>query len=98
MSSRRTGDNSMKQALEAWMKELRIESKLSEKRLVGQWASLMGPTIANRTLEVNIQEGVLYVSLNSASLRQELMQSREKIIQLLNREAGAEVIKEIVLR
>jgi predicted nucleic acid-binding Zn ribbon protein len=98
MSYRRTGDGSMKEALQAWLRELRIEQKVSETRLVAQWDRLMGPAIANRTLEVKIRDGVLYVTLNSAALRQELLQSREKIIQLLNREAGAEIIKEVVLR
>ena len=40
----------------------------------------------------------LFVSLSSASLRQELFQDRDKITQLLNTEAGAVVIDEIVFR
>ena len=98
MSFRRTGDGSMKEALEAWRKELRLDRKVAEARIVGQWPVLMGPAIANRTTGLYVRDGVLFVSLNSAALRQALLQAREKIIQLLHREAGAEIIKEIVLR
>lgn len=60
MSFRRTGDGSMKEALEAWMKELRLDRKVAEARILGQWPVLMGPAIANRTTGLHVRDGVLF--------------------------------------
>jgi len=40
---------------------------------------------------------VLYVKVNSAALRNELLFARTKILNTLNKEVGANVIEEIVL-
>jgi hypothetical protein len=58
----------------------------------------MGPTVANRTTDIKIFNKKLFVWLNSASLRQELFQEREKIIKLLNEETGSVVIDDIVFQ
>jgi hypothetical protein len=38
------------------------------------------------------------VKLNSAALRQELFQGRERILNLLNTEAGEKVVEEIIFQ
>ena len=80
------------------LKAYRLDGKLQQLKLIDSWEKLMGPTVAHRTVEIKIYGKKLFVILNSASLRQELFQEREKIIKLLNEEAGAAVIEEIVFQ
>jgi hypothetical protein len=41
---------------------------------------------------------VLYINLDSSVIRNELMMARSKIVEAINKEMGAEVIKDLVLR
>ena len=93
--SRRSNDQTLKEAVDSMLKAYRLDGKLQQLKLIDSWEKLMGPTVAHRTVEIKIYGKKLFVILNSASLRQELFQEREKIIKLLNEEAGASVIEEI---
>ncbi len=96
--SRRSNDQTLKEAVDSMLKAYRLDGKLQQLKLIDSWEKLMGPTVAHRTVEIKIYGKKLFVILNSASLRQELFQEREKIIKLLNEEAGAVVIEEIVFQ
>jgi len=96
--SRKSNDQTLKEAVDSMLKAYRLDDKLKQVKLVDSWEKIMGPTVANRTVEIKIFDKKLFVSLNSASLRQELFQEREKIKKLLNDEAGGEVIDEVVFK
>jgi len=96
--SRRSNDQTLKEAVDSMLRAYRLDDKMRQIKLVDSWEKVMGATVANRTVEIKIIDKKLFVSLNSASLRQELFQEREKIKNLLNDEAGAQVIEEVVFR
>jgi len=52
----------------------------------------------NYTEDIQVNEGVLYVKLTSAVLREELSYGKEKIIKLINEELRKDVIFKLVLR
>ncbi len=96
--TRRSNDQSLKEAVDSMLKAYKLDDKLRQVKLVDSWEKIMGPTVANRTVEIKIIDKKLFVSLNSASLRQELFQERDRIKKLLNEEAGGEVIDEVVFK
>lgn len=98
MEKKRSSDQSLKQAIDEMMKTLHLDVKLNEIRLIGSWEKVMGKTVSNRTSQLYIRDKKLFVSLNSASLREELHNERERIIKLLNEEAGVAAIEEIVFQ
>jgi hypothetical protein len=95
---RGNSEHSLKEAIQLLVKSYKIEGKLNEVKLLGSWARLMGPMIAHRTGDISIRDKKLFVKLTSAPLREELNMARPKIISLLNAEAGAEVIEEIIFQ
>ena len=95
---RGNNEHSLKDAIQQLVKTYKIEGKLNEVKLINSWARLMGPMIAHRTGELSIRDKKLFVKLTSAPLREELNMARPKIISMLNAEAGAEVIVEIVFQ
>ena len=95
---RRSNDFSLREAVQEFLNTYRLDEKLLEKTVLDSWASLMGRMIANHTTDVYIRNKKLYVKVDSAALRSELTYTREKIRDVLNKEAGAEVIKEVVIR
>ena len=96
--SRKSNDQTLKEAVDSMLKAYRLDDKMRQVKLIDSWDKIMGPTVANRTVEIKIFDKKLFVKLNSASLRQELFQEREKIKNLLNEEAEAVVIDEIVFQ
>jgi len=88
----------IKQAIGEMLKAYRLDGKLAEVRLVQSWEKVMGVMIARHTAEVSVRNKKLYVRLDSAALRQELSYGREKILNLLNEEAGTRVIEDIVFQ
>lgn len=75
-----------------------LRQGVRETRVLKAWTSLLGPMAEKITKNIYIKGGVLYVSLNSSVIRNDLLMHKSKIIESLNKEAGAKVISDIVLR
>ena len=96
MSPRKYNDQSLKEALQEMIESFHLDQKFRQKKMIASWETIMGPAVAHRTTGLNFYDKKLFVYLNSAALRQELFNSRDKIKALLNEEAGAEIVEEIV--
>ena len=83
-------------AIKEWLKESGMDDKMIETSLLNEWENIVGPIINNHTTSKRIHNTVLYISLDSASLRHELGYAREKLRQQLNKTVGKEIIKTIV--
>ena len=86
---------SIGQALGAFLKNEHLEKKFKEKKIIHSWNEIMGEPIARRTSKVWIKDGVLFVQLSSAPLRQELTMAREKVLHHLEDKIGAGVIEHV---
>lgn len=80
-----------------------LESKSLRKGIVDVrinelWYEIMGANITHYTEKIILKGNTLFVSLNSPALRVELSYGKEKIIKMINKELGSEIIKKIVLR
>lgn len=61
------------------------------------WASVMGSGVVSYTNDVQFKNGVLYVTLTSSVLREELSYGKEKIVKLLNEKLNKMLIKSVKL-
>lgn len=86
----------LKEVFREFLRRYQIDQKFDETYLIVFWEKIMGPTIANRTAKLYIRDKVLFVTLNSAPLKQELSHSKSTIMDLFEKEVGKGVIKEIV--
>jgi predicted nucleic acid-binding Zn ribbon protein len=84
-------------AIEEYLKSFRMDGKLAEVRAISAWEKLMGPAIAKHTKSIFIKNKILYISFDSAVLREELSYAKDKIKAMLNKEAGMDVIAEVFL-
>jgi predicted nucleic acid-binding Zn ribbon protein len=84
------------ESLKALMKAYRLDGKLGEVQLVQNWEKIMGKPIAMKTQQLYFKDGKLFVRLTSAPLKHELNMSKSKVIELLNTEAGSDVVKDVV--
>ena len=94
---RKKNDNTIGQALDMMVDDLKLRTKLNESRIRDGWVEIMGKPIAKYTSSVSLRDGKLYIKIDSAALKQELNYSRVKIMELFNKELGAQVVKDVVV-
>jgi len=93
----RTNDKSLKDAIEQMLKVYKLKRKFDETSLVVAWPEMMGKAVANRTKDIFIRDRKLFIRIESAVIKNELVMMRSNIIDKMNERAGAQVIDEIVL-
>ncbi|OQA02260.1 MAG: hypothetical protein BWY70_00071 [Bacteroidetes bacterium ADurb.Bin408] len=75
-----------------------IKDKVRENRIKELWEKLMGKMISNHTQALYLRNGVLFIEVNSASLRTELSYAKEKIKNTINSEIGDNSITEVRIK
>jgi predicted nucleic acid-binding Zn ribbon protein len=89
-------EQTLKEVLAEMLEAYKLRGRMDELKLMTSWGKIMGPMVQKRTLDLSIRNKVLYIRLESAALREELSYSREKLIERLNEEVGANVITQVV--
>jgi len=75
-----------------------LEKPLMERRIIAAWPEVLGPLVSHYTGEMNIKNGVLFVHIKSAPLRQELFNCRFQLVEKLQHAVGCDgVIQDIRL-
>ena len=90
--------HSIKEALDNLLKVYKLDDKMAERKLIQSWDELMGKMIAKHTKNISIRNKQLFVTVDSAALRNELVMAKSTIIKTMNNNAGKELIKEIIFR
>lgn len=98
MAKRQNEHQNLSDALKSFIKENKLEKGMDKVDTQKAWIKLMGNGVNNYTTKVDLRNDVLYVSLSSSVLREELSYGKSKIIKMLNEELGRELIKKLVLR
>jgi len=94
---RKSNEKPLKAAIEEFLETFHLRDKLSQTKVIQSWEKVVGEMVARNTSQLHIRNKVLYVKVNSAALRNELLFARTKIMNTLNKEAGSIVIEDIVL-
>ena len=92
---RRSREQSIGEVIKDLLKNYDISSKFNEAHIVTLWDTLMGPSVAKYTVNIEVEKNVLFVQLNNAALKQELTYKRDEIQKMLNKEVGQEVLLDI---
>jgi predicted nucleic acid-binding Zn ribbon protein len=93
---RKPNDITLKEAITKMLSVYRLRGKYDETGVVVHWPELMGTAVANRTTQIYVSNGKLFVRIESSVIKNELLMVRTGIIDKLNERAGAKVISEIV--
>jgi predicted nucleic acid-binding Zn ribbon protein len=85
------------EAIREMVNYFRLKDKMIEARIIGAWENVVGSMIAQHTSNLYIKKRKLYAVIDSSVIRNELSYARSKLVKLLNKEAGENVIDEVVL-
>ena len=92
-----SNEQSMGEALSLWLDRYSLRRGTDETRVLQAWDELMGPSIVRQTTKKKVQNQILYVQLESAVVRKELLMVKSKIVSSINEHLGREAIKDVHL-
>ena len=84
--------------MKSMLREYRLDNQVNETRVKAIWEQVMGKTIATYTSNITVQKNILYLTIVSAPLKQELMYAKDAIRKRVNEAVGEEYIREVVVR
>ena len=91
------GDNNrpLKEWLQVFVQSPQLRDKLYQKRVESLWEELMGPMIKKYTRKIKMDNQVLILYIDSASLKSELTMMKANIISTFNEKVGEDFIKDV---
>jgi predicted nucleic acid-binding Zn ribbon protein len=95
---KKKNDVTLQEAMQAMLRQYKLSARLNESRIKSLWSEVMGKTIATYTTEIEVRKNILYLTILSAPLRQELSYAKDQIKNRLNEELGEEFIQEVIIR
>lgn len=95
---RKTNEQTIGEVIAEIFEAYHYSEKFDEMKIMNAWPQVTGKMTAKHTKSLKISNKTLFVSLDSDPLRNELIYSRSKLLALLNKKAGKEVITQIVFR
>ena len=92
------GELSLQDAMQQFLKHSRLKNGIQAVRIESLWEEIMGKTVAKYTEKIEIINSTLFITTHIASLKNELLYQKPKIIERVNEAMGEIVIREIVIR
>ena len=98
MPKRHNDNLPISEILKEFVNTNKLQSGLDKVDVRDAWKKMMGNGVNNYTTQVKLDRDVLYVSLSSSVLREELSYGKQKIIDMLNESIGKDLIQKLVLK
>jgi len=95
---KRTNFQNLGQAIDDFFKNSGLEHKIKEIQIKENWKTIVGPVFAKATKRISLFKGVLFVTIDSPSIKHELLLNRTILIQRLNESVKKQIVYEIVIR
>ena len=84
--------------LQEFFKRPYVAAKVAEGRLSEFWREIAGDYVADHTRDLKLDNQILYVSVSSGVIRNELFFRRDELMKLLNDRAGVKLINAVIVR
>ena len=84
------------QAIQELLKSQHLKPKFDEASVVASWERIVGKAIAKRTKRIYVRNKVLFVELQSPSMKHDLGYHKSHMLELFRKEFGDGVVSEIV--
>lgn len=94
----RSNSNRLSLLLEEFIKDEGLEEGLLRVRIGKAWDDTVGQKYAICTIAKNFANGILYCTINSSLMRNQLYFRQNDIIAQINKKLGEEIVKKVILR
>ena len=89
---------SIKSVLESFVEQDNLADGIFNIKIKEAWQKAVEKKIFDYTKEIYVKGDVLFIKVSNPILKQEILYSRQKVINLINEDLGKELIKKIVLK
>jgi predicted nucleic acid-binding Zn ribbon protein len=97
MSKRDKEIKPLGQAIRQLLNSYQLTTKFDEANLINSWEKIVGKPIAKRTKKVFIRNKVLFIEFDSASMKHDFVLHKNKVLDLLRKEFGDQIVTEIII-
>jgi predicted nucleic acid-binding Zn ribbon protein len=87
---------SVGQAIRDMLNSYRLTSKFDETQLIASWERIAGKPIARRTKKIYIRDKVLFVELDSPTMKHDFSLHKNQVLELFKKEFGTGIIADII--
>lgn len=95
--SNRSGDfKSVGQAIRDMLNSYKLTSKFDEATLIASWEKIAGKPIAKRTRKIYIRNQVLFVELDSPTMKHDFSLHKQQVLDMFKKEFGSGIITDII--
>ena len=88
----------IKDVLQEFIKEERLEDGLQRVRIFGAWDLVVGDAGARATTNKFFRDGVLYCTINSSIIRTQLYYRKDDIALQMNKMLNDNIVSKIILK
>jgi len=88
---------SVGQAIRELLNNYHLTSKFDEAKLINSWEAIAGKPIAKRTKKLFIRNKVLFVELDSPSMKHDFSLHKAQVLELFKKEFGSGIITDIIV-
>jgi len=95
---KRTHPKTIGEILEEFFQRPYVARKIAEGHIPDYWREIVGPHVAAATTELRLERGILHVAVCSGVVRKELFYQRDRLAEAINKRAGHDIVRSIVVR
>ena len=88
----------IKNIIESFVEQDSISDGIFNIKIQKAWENAVERKILDYTKEIYVKGDILYIKVSNPILKQEILYSRQKVINLINEELEKDLIKKIVLK
>ena len=88
----------IKNIIESFVEQDSISDGIFNIKIQKAWENAVEKKILDYTKEIYVKGDILYIKVSNPILKQEILYSRQKVINLINEELEKDLIKKIVLK
>ena len=88
----------IKNIIESFVEQDSISDGIFNIKIQKAWENAVEKKILDYTKEIYVKGDILYIKVSNPILKQEILYSRQKVINLINEELEKDLIKNIVLK
>ena len=88
----------IKNIIESFVDQDSISDGIFNIKIQKAWENAVEKKILDYTKEIYVKGDILYIKVSNPILKQEILYSRQKVINLINEELEKDLIKKIVLK
>lgn len=94
----RIGTQKMQEVVDAILSQYGLTDRMREMHVINNWSDFAGAVIAAATIKIDIYNRIIFLKVNSAIVRNEILMSKSQLMERINGRFSKIIIDDIVVQ